>query len=138
ILMEAVHMMKGAVTLFSGSAFDVDRTVGLNGSCDYLLTRSAERFYISRPVVTIVEAKREDIPAGLGQCVAALVAARIFNEREGDGPLVIHGAVTTGSIWRFLRLDGNDVQIDCREYYLTQLTKILGIIIHVTNGPSAI
>lgn len=64
ILMESVRLARPPVSLFSGVSFDVDNEQGLNGACDYLLTRSAERFYISHPVVAIVEAKKEDIPGG--------------------------------------------------------------------------
>ncbi len=83
ILMEAVRLAKPPVNLFSGVAFDVDKEQGLNGACDYLLTRSAERFFISRPVVAVVEAKREDIAGGLDQCVAEMVAARLYNLVDG-------------------------------------------------------
>jgi len=42
----------------------------------FLAGESRERFYLSQPVIAVDEAKREDIVGGLGQCVAALVAAR--------------------------------------------------------------
>ncbi len=82
ILMEAVRLARPPVGLFSGVAFDVDKEQGLSGACDYLITRSAERYFICQPMVAVVEAKKEDMVGGLGQCVAAMVAARIFNERE--------------------------------------------------------
>ena len=130
ILMEVVRQSGRTVNLFSGIAFDVDRERGLNGACDFLLARSRERFYLSQPVIAVVEAKREDIVGGLGQCVAALVAAQIFNARSQEGPVgSVYGAVTTGNNWRFLRLDGNTVSIDRPEYYLHQIGKILGILL---------
>jgi hypothetical protein len=132
ILMEVVRLTEQRLSLFSGIAFDVDRDRGLNGTCDYLLARSRERFYLSQPVVAIVEAKREDIVGGLGQCVAAMVAVQRFNaEREGNGIARVYGAVTTGSTWRFLQLDGNVATIDRLEYYLHQVSKILGILTSV-------
>ncbi len=36
--------------------------------------------------------------------------------------------VTTGSIWQFLKLEGQVVQIDLSEYYLKDVNKILGIL----------
>jgi hypothetical protein len=132
ILMEVVRQSDRRVSLFSGIAFDVDRERGLNGACDYLLTRSRERFYLSQPVVAVVEAKREDITGSLGQCVAAMVAAQEFNSRSGEGAIgPVHGVVTTGSIWRFLRLEGSSVAIDRPEYYLHQVGKILGILLRI-------
>jgi hypothetical protein len=125
ILMEAVRLAGHRVGLFSGIMFDVDKDRGLSGTCDFLLTRSAERFFITHLVLVIVEAKKEDIAGGLGQCVAAMVAAREFNDREGSGATIVYGAVTTGSIWRFLKLEGTTVCIDMPEYYLNQVGKFL-------------
>ena len=75
-----------------------------------------------------MEAKREDIPSGLGQCVAAMVGARTFNERAGVAAAPVYGAVTTGNNWRFAKLEGDVVFIDRPEYYLPQVGKILGIL----------
>jgi hypothetical protein len=133
ILMEAVHLTKHPVSLFSGVSFDVDKEQGLNGACEYLLTNSAERFYISSPVVMVVEAKREDIAGGLGQCVAEMVAARLFKEREGNGQRVVYGAVTTGNNWRFLKLVDKVVDIDRPEYYLYQIGSILAILVSLLD-----
>jgi hypothetical protein len=68
--------------------------------------------------------------AGLGQCAAEMVAARIFNEREGEGPTIIHGAVTTGTNWRFLKLESNDLLVDRQEYTLEPVGRILAILLH--------
>jgi hypothetical protein len=131
ILMEAVRLSGHRLNLFCGITFDVDKDAGLSGVCDYLLALSPERFFLSHPVVAVVEAKREDIPSGLGQCVAVMVAVRTFNEREGTVSSAVYGAVTTGSIWRFLKMEGNSVFIDLPEYYLHQVAKILGILVAV-------
>jgi hypothetical protein len=135
ILMEAVRMLGGRVGLFSGITFDVDRDLGLNGTCDFLLTRSPELYFVRDPVLAVVEAKKEDIVGGLGQCVAEMVAARIFNERGAGESKMVHGAVTTGSNWRFLKLDGTQVFIDPPEYYLDQVGKILGILVSIAEQP---
>ncbi len=137
LLMEAVCLAPPPVSLFSGVTFDVDKERGLSGACDYLLTRSLERFFVSQPIVAVVEAKREDISAGLGQCVAEMLAVQLFNEREGSPAIKIAGVVTTGNIWRFLLLEGSVVRIDSLEYYLYQVGQILGILIHLTSGAEA-
>ena len=79
-------------------------------------------------LLIIVEAKKEDIKGGLGQCIAEMYAARLFNEREENQITEIYGVVTTGEIWKFLRLSGELVQIDLAEYFLNDLNKILGIL----------
>ena len=132
ILIEVRSRFDNQIGLFSGTDFNVDVEQGLTGVCDFLLSRSPEQFFISSPVVAIVEAKKEDINAGLGQCVAEMVAARLFNEREGSGIQTIYGAVTTGDRWRFLKLEEQIVYIDgIGEYLITQLNQILGILINV-------
>jgi hypothetical protein len=137
ILMEAVQLSQRRLNLFSGITFDVDKERGLSGVCDYLLARSPERFFLNHPVVAVVEAKREDIPSGLGQCVAAMVGARLFNERAGLADPVF-GAVTTGNTWRFVRLDAEVVSIDRPEYYLDRVGKILGILVTMAANPDPI
>jgi hypothetical protein len=114
-------------SVFSGIDFTVDPSQGLAGYCDFILSRSPEQQFLRSPVVAIVEAKNENLKSGLGQCVAAMVGARVYNEREGRvGP--IYGAVTSGSVWRFLRLDGSAVALDQQEYHVRQLPKLVGVL----------
>ncbi len=128
ILLELRRQLKDQINLFSGVEFNIDATQGLNGICDFIISRSLERLIITTPVIIIVEAKKENITAGLGQCIAEMIAARIFNERSGHENLSIYGTVTTGSIWQFLKLTGAEIQIDLSEYYLKDINKILGIL----------
>jgi hypothetical protein len=134
ILFEAKRRSDLVANVLSGVAFEVDRAQGLVGFCDYLIARSAEYYFIEAPVVAIVEAKKEDMIAGLGQCAAEMVAIRLFNEREQSATLAVHGCVTSGNLWRFLRLEGVTLSIDKTEYYLTDVAKILGILVHVIRG----
>jgi hypothetical protein len=114
-------------SVFSGIDFTVDPAQGLSGYCDFILSRSPEQQFLRSAVAAIVEAKNENIKAGLGQCVAAMVGARLFNEREGEtGP--VYGAVTSGSLWRFLKLEDDIVILDPREYHANQLSKLVGIL----------
>ena len=112
---------------FSGVDFTVDAAKGLNGFCDYLLTASKELYEIREPVVTLVEAKNENIKSGLGQCIAEMVAAQLFNQQSGSS-IPIFGGVTTGTEWKFLRLVGQECEIDQRIYFIVELPKILGIL----------
>jgi hypothetical protein len=137
ILAEARRLLNHRISLFSGIEFNVDFSQGLSGVCDFLLAASPVQSYLNVPVMPVVEAKKDDIKAGLGQCVAEMVAARLFNERERQGPTVIHGAVTTGSVWKFLRLDGGTVFIDRPEYYLDQVDKVLGVLVYCVGGDAS-
>jgi hypothetical protein len=128
ILIELKKQFKGQISLFSGIAFNVDIEQGLNGICDFLISQSAEQFFVVAPVITIVEAKNDNIKSGLGQCIAEMVAAQLFNEREGNSIATVYGAVTTGSHWKFLKLIDKTVFVDLNEYYLKEIKKILGIL----------
>ena len=128
ILIDLRRQLKEKINLFSGIEFDVDSERGLNGICDFIISNSSEILFVSAPIITLVEAKKENITAGLGQCVAEMLAARIFNERAGNEVSTIYGVVTTGSIWKFMKLDGSIISIDLTEYYLKDVNKILGIL----------
>lgn len=128
ILIELKKQFKGQISLFSGIAFNVDIEQGLNGICDFLISQSSEQLFVVAPVITIVEAKNDNIKSGLGQCVAEMVAAQLFNEREGNSISTVYGVVTTGSHWKFLKLIDKTVFVDLTEYYLKEINKILGIL----------
>ncbi len=129
ILIEISKQLQSRFSLFSGIEFNVDNEKGLNGFCDFIISSSSERLFVNAPVIMLVEAKNENIKGGLGQCIAEMVAAQLFNEREGNQISAIYGIVTSGTNWKFLRLIDKVVEIDLVEYYLTNINKILGIII---------
>ena len=129
ILGELVKRLDYGVFVFSGKDFNVDSDRGLSGCCDFLVSRSPESISIQAPVCTIVEAKKEDINGGIGLCIAEMVAAQIFNERKGAAIDPIYGVVTSGMAWRFLVLDGTVARVDRLEYYISQVDKILGILL---------
>lgn len=132
ILVDLRRQLQEQVSLFSGVDFTVDDSKGLNGTCDFIITKSPEILIITAPVIIIVEAKKENIKeninAGLGQCAAEMVAAQIFNQQSHSDIQTIYGAVTTGSIWQFLKLEKQILSIDLSEYYLKDVNKILGIL----------
>jgi hypothetical protein len=134
ILAHIRRLMKQRISLFSGVEFDVDSSKGLNGTCDFILATSPLQLILRSPVLMVVEAKRDDIRGGMGQCIAEMVAARLLNEREKQGPSTIYGLVTTGSIWSFLKLEAGTVYFDSSEYYVDQLDVIQSILIHCVGG----
>lgn len=134
ILAEVKRRAGTVVNVLPGVTFDVDKAKGLNGFCDFLIARSSEIFYIQGPILAVVEAKREDLIPGLGQCAAAMVGIQLFNEREGTPTPVVYGCVTSGSIWRFLKLEDSRLFIDLPEYYLRDVAKVLGILVNIARG----
>ena len=138
VLSEVRRQLNYKISLFSGSEFTVDRDRGLTGFCDFLLSSSEEQLEITSPVVIIIEAKREDIFGGVGQCISAMVAAQIFNEQHHNEIPIIYGVVTSGTNWRFIKLERNLVQIDVVEYYISEVDKILGILLEPLRSASQI
>ncbi len=129
VLLELWRQTQAHMSLFSGTEFHVDTAHGLTGYCDYILSRSNAQLTLNAPVVMIVEAKNENIKGGLGQCIAAMVAAQVFNKREGNAIDTLYGAVTTGEIWKFLKLTGQTASIDLRDYYVVrEVDQICGIL----------
>ncbi|SJM93748.1 conserved hypothetical protein [Crenothrix polyspora] len=130
ILVELRKLFHHKISLFSGIEFNVDRDKGLNGYCDFIISASSEQLILSSPIIAVVEAKNENINGGLGQCIAEMVAAHIFNAAENNtGIKNLYGVVTTGTAWKFLKMDGVDVVIDLDEYPIDNPGKIMGILL---------
>lgn len=136
ILIELRRMLNNQISLFSGVKFNVDSTRGLNGFCDFLISRSRQQSFIKSPVVAIVEAKNDNIKSGYAQCMAEMIAAKIFNEREGKEIESIFGVVTNGNQWKFLKLNKDSIYIDLNDYYIISPEKIMGILISMVKPES--
>ena len=131
VLLEVKRQTNNQISVFSGKEFTVDLEHGLNGTPDFLISRSKEQFFITAPVMTLVEAKNQDINSGLGQCGAEMVAAQIFNAKNNKSIDIIYGCVTTGALWRFLRLENNKLYIDKVELSLEPVERLLGIFLEI-------
>ena len=129
LLIEIKEIFNGNVSLFSGRDFNVDIANGLNGFCDYILSASEFTLEIEAPVIAIVEAKNESTNVGLGQCIAEMVAAQKFNEMNQKNIPIIYGSVSSGTQWRFLKLEGQTVTLDLRDYPLPPVEQILGFLV---------
>ena len=128
VLVELREHFGHRISLFSGIDFNVDTENDLTGVCDFLVSLSPNQYYLESPVIILVEAKKDDLITGLGQCAAEMIAAQRFNaEKENDIPRV-YGATTTGTNWLFLKLEGKRLHIDMETYMLERCDKILGIL----------
>ncbi|MEA5620146.1 hypothetical protein VB711_20190 [Cronbergia sp. UHCC 0137] len=117
------------IGLFSGIDFNVEPQKGLNGFCDFMISLSKEQLFVRAPVITLlVESKNENLKAGLGQCVAEMIAAQLFNEQQNNSIKTIYGVITIGTIWQFLKLEDKIIYIDLSEFYIKDIKKILGIL----------
>jgi hypothetical protein len=135
ILIELRKLLRHQISMFSGVEFSVDPENGLSGVCDFLVSRSPQQLLIEAPIIVLVEAKNDNLKAGLPQCMATMIAAKLFNEREQNTIQWVYGAVTTGSAWNFLKLAEHTVYVDAHEYSIENPGKILGILLHMVNNP---
>lgn len=133
ILVEVREILEQQIAVFSGVAFNVDKKLGLYGFCDFLISQNPLLIEVQSPVIMLVEAKREDLSGGIAQCIAEMVAAKQFNRQRGQPKETIFGVVTSGTDWRFLQLEDVLITLDLREYSLTELESILGILTHMAS-----
>ncbi|MBW4631936.1 MAG: hypothetical protein KME30_08530 [Iphinoe sp. HA4291-MV1] len=133
VLLAVKEALQNRISLFSGEEFNVDAEAGLTGVCDFILSLSPEQLFVKAPVAVVVEAKKEDLKGGLGQCVAEMVAAWKFNQQAKNPVDIIYGTVTTGTLWRFLRLQDNTITIDLTEYPLPPVESILNRLIYMVG-----
>ncbi|MEM9219044.1 MAG: hypothetical protein AAGD25_32515 [Cyanobacteria bacterium P01_F01_bin.150] len=129
VLLEVKRQLNQQISVFSGEEFNVDPDVELTGYVDFLMSRSPEQLFIKAPAVVLVEAKKEDLKPALGQCLAEMVAAQRFNQQKQQPISTIYGTVTSGTVWRFLQLEGQCVSIDLNDYALPPVEQILGFLI---------
>ena len=128
VLVELREQLEHRISLFSGIDFNVDPENGLAGVCDFVVSLSPRQFSLTAPVIILVEAKNDNLEIGLGQCVAEMVAAQRFNAEKGNNVPRIYGATTSGTEWRFLKLEGKQLYIDMSVYQIERCDKILGIL----------
>ena len=129
VLLEVRRILDRKISLFSGEDFTIEEAIGLNGICDFLLTRSTEVLEIEAPTVVIVEAKKTDLKTGFGQCIAEMVGAQRFNQTKEKTIPTIYGSVSNGIQWQFLKLEQQIVTIDLTVYPLPPVDQILSVFV---------
>ena len=133
VLLEVKRQLQGKISVFSGEEFAVQPEIDLTGYVDFLISRSSEQLFIRAPVVILVEAKKEDLKPGLGQCLAEMVAAQRFNQQKQQPISTIYGTVTSGTVWRFLKLEEQTVTIDLTDYPLPPVEQILSFLVWMST-----
>jgi hypothetical protein len=135
ILLACQELLQDTFTIYSGTTLEGDPERGLTGECDFILARTPPLPILQAPVMVIVEAKKQDIEEGLGQCAAQMLGAQAFNRRHQTPINPLYGCLTTGETWQFLQLDGSQLLIDTNRYFIIELDKLLGIFTTILNPP---
>ena len=100
VLFELRRLFPGRFGLFSGVELNADPERGLNGVCDFVISKSPLQHVLTAPLITIVEAKNDNLRNGLGQCIAAMYAAQLVNplNREGGNLAMLSGKLAAQAI----------------------------------------
>ena len=103
----------------------------LSGEPDYLLSYIPDeviRNIINKPLLAVVEAKKENFTEGWGQCLAELIACQYINDDEN---ITIYGIVTSGELWQFAKLKGEVFTGHTLPASIDNIEKIMGILDYI-------
>jgi hypothetical protein len=129
ILSELATLNENELTIYSGHELNVDKSVGLNGECDFLIALGQKVIQlVQTPLFSVVEAKRQDLTWGTAQCAAQMVGAMRYNINHDVHLPYIYGATTDGIKWSFLKLEKNVLTIDQTPVLFQDIPKLLGIL----------
>ena len=137
ILLDMKRRNADYFTIYSGEILNADKQHGLIGECDFILAKNINAIGLDYPLFCLIEAKKNDIEAGIGQCVAQMLGAKIFNEKAGHPIPIIYGCVTNADNWLFLKLEANLITADTHYYYFDNLKTILGILQFIIDSYKA-
>jgi hypothetical protein len=151
ILVELIKLTDHEISVFSGEDLTVDRELGLNGICDFIISQSSNQIKVSAPIIALVEAKKGVLKDGWGQpatqdseeaseqsvavCIAEMVAATKFNEHRNKSIEYMYGIVTSGTAWQFFCLKEKSVVIDPEEYTIASIEQLLAILNWMVSTP---
>jgi hypothetical protein len=127
VMIELKKLNLEKISIFSGRTLDADSDKGLSGECDFIISNKPNLFDVDVPIIALIEAKKDDTSNGIAQCIAQMMGSKLFNEKHNKIFPSIYGCVSTGYEWKFLKMEGHNVTIDSKIYFLPQLDRILGI-----------
>ncbi|MBC8154676.1 MAG: hypothetical protein H7Z72_17400 [Bacteroidetes bacterium] len=133
VLLELIDRNSDFFTFYSGENLPADRLRGLVGECDFMISRNTGSFAINMPILAIIEAKRDNLEAGVDQCAAQLYGASLINHGLGHPVPVYYGCVTNAREWLFLKFQHDHYTIDNKRYQLDRLPELLGVFQHILD-----
>jgi len=97
----------------------------LNGTPDYLIATKSPlgKTVLAKPLLGVVEAKKNDFEVGWAQCLAELVAIQKIN---ADDETPIFGIVTDGERWQFGKFEKNLLTRHASSFVIDDLPELFG------------
>ena len=126
IMMAIKNANKDKMNVLSGENMNVAKDQSLTGECDFIFVKDPDTFNVESLIFCLVEAEKNDLVSGIGQCTAQMIGARMINEQDGVNFPVIYGCVTTGTDWQFLKLEDQLVTLERNLKYINELPYLLG------------
>ncbi len=122
-LREAWRHYREQLSFFSHETVHADDD--LRGELDYMVCRRSplSPYLPDQPILLVGEAKRDDMQKGWAQALAGMMAARRMAPPPGP---VLYGLSTTGVMWSFGKLDGNDFTEDPEGFSVTRPDELFG------------
>jgi hypothetical protein len=133
VLAEMKKLNDEFLQVFSGEVIQGDKSQGLNGEIDFIMSKTPETSKPKNPIFCITEAKLGYVESAYPQATAQMLGIRSFNKSRGHEVPIIHGATTDGKTWRFLRLDGTNLYIDRTEFSSRDLPLLLGALQEIVD-----
>jgi hypothetical protein len=127
VLLEISHVYKSQISFFSGEEINIDAKQNLAGPCDFFFAFSPPSLLLTAPIISIAEAKDEDLEWGIAQCAAQLYAANLFNIADKKDIQMLYGCATTGVEWHFMCYDTQKNTFFMDSKPITDLSIALGV-----------
>ena len=114
---------------YRGYSFWIQKSIAydetLSGTPDYIFSRKSELgiTVLEKPIIIVVEAKKNDFDQGWGQCLAELVASQKINDNPQR---TIYGIVTDGNLWQFGKLIVDIFTKNPENFTIDKLTRLYG------------
>ncbi len=131
ILVDIARYYPTRITLFSGEDLNIQPENDLSGECDFFFALHPPKPYLDAPIISLTEAKDEDLEWGIAQCAAQMYGAKLYNESENHALPIIYGCATDGIEWHFLKLENNVFDVDIAP--ITNLPQLLGTWHHIVK-----
>lgn len=108
----------------------------LNGTPDYLIATKSPlgKTVLAKPLLGVVEAKKNDFEVGWAQCLAELIAIQKLNADE-ENP--VFGIVTDGERWQFGKFQGDLLTRQSSGFSIDALPELFGALHFIFQSISA-
>ena len=123
LILDLVHYTKSEIFI----EYSIKVSEQLQGNLDYFLENKTN--------LLVIEAKKEDLDYGMTQLIAELIAVEQWQDNQEITYLI--GAVTTGKIWEFARLNRQQKQIEqgLESYRVPEdIEPLMRILVQVLNS----